>query len=108
MFEHIYQLEQGKDYLDFLKCISTHSDEPEKILNSSSKTAENSVKTEISLFSPELKYYNLIVTPEVNRFGEITGNVITIDDVTKYRTLIDEINSKNNILENTESSWKTD
>jgi signal transduction histidine kinase len=41
-----------------------------------------------------------LITPEVNRFNEVTGSVVTIENVTSYRKMINEINDKNEKLSN--------
>ena len=55
--------------------------------------------TEIEFMNQtERNFLNILVTPEVNRFSEITGAVITIENVTSYRQMIYEINDKNDEL----------
>jgi signal transduction histidine kinase len=58
-----------------------------------------SFKLEMNIIKPVRKYYNLTHTSENNRFGEKTGSVITIEDITVYKSLINEINIKNEKLE---------
>lgn len=102
MFIGICEVSEGDSFSDFIERLIKKAVDGKyelKRIPSIIQSGSSGYKTEFQLYDKESKYYNMTLTSEKNRFNEVTGSVITINDVTKYHEMINEINDKNIKLE---------
>lgn len=102
LFEVLIKLNKGMFFAEFIKKIESSIVDGENKGNQIIKAitqGTHSSKIEITIKGNMDLYYDIKITPEVNRFSEITGTVISIENVTSFRDMINEINIKNIKLE---------
>lgn len=54
------------------------------------RNAKNEIEVDLCL-NENSKHLNLFITPEMNRFDQVVGSVVTIENVTVYRNTIKEL-----------------
>ena len=89
------EVEKGSSLKDYLKSIEIYITDgkartDELVRTFSELHKSNTIEFEI-VKEQEKKYLNILVTPEVNRFNEVVGIVVTIENVTMYRNIIKEL-----------------
>ncbi len=102
MFDTLFEIEIGKNFRSYLDILEEHIENgyvtKERILDALS-TGTADFRTEIELTGSSKLYYQIMISSEINRYGDVTGSVVTISNVTQYREFINEINDKNIKLE---------
>jgi sensor histidine kinase regulating citrate/malate metabolism len=61
---------------------------------------KSSIQAELSSFIPTMQHVLMRIHPIVHRNQRFLGRIITFQDVTEWRSLVDELNSKNQDLQN--------
>jgi signal transduction histidine kinase len=95
IFKDFGTIEKGKKMEDAWALMESHIKEGRSKIAQIVRSFTNLNRSniiEIELTKGDLKaHLNILVTPEVNRFNEITGIVVTVENVTKYRKIIKEL-----------------
>jgi signal transduction histidine kinase len=95
VFKDFVDLEKGRKFENYLKDMQGGIKDGESKISEvvkSFSTLNQSNITEIELKNGEEKRnLNILVTPEVNRFNEVVGVVVTIENVSVYRKIIKEL-----------------
>ena len=102
MFSSLFSIEKNRNFKEYIEKLEPHIKngyKKKEQLISAMAGHSDSFRTDIEIKKPKDLYYNITITPEVNQYSEITGRVVTIENVTGYNKMINEINEKNKKLE---------
>lgn len=107
IFELYHPMQTGESFEIVLKNIGQKQHSSISVLESIQNalyTRKESLKTSLILYEGKSKrHLEIIVTPETNRFQEVTGSVITIEDTTQLNELLEEKNVQLQIIKNISS-----
>lgn len=95
MLKEFGEVKKGIILKDYFKSIEIYITDGNAIIDELVRTffelnKSHTIEFEI-VKEQEKKYLNILVTPEVNRFNEVVGIVVTIENVTMYRNIIKEL-----------------